>query len=233
MDDLSYALVIPAGGDSMRFKAKGFKEPKGLIKLTWRDKEATMLEHIVGDSNLCYLVVKQEWYNTFLKTLPGNFMIKSIYSTEGQAHTVYQFLFENAFARDMDIVIVNCDNAFDMPLSEFVKQCRANDADCGVMVFESAGETKYGYVNNAPFFQFGKEKVAISPFALAGTFYFKNRSIFLAAHRATNQPIYISDMFGAIKGVRYAYVINRDDLHEWGTPEDILNDKTVTGFKLP
>lgn len=233
MDDMPYTLVIPAGGDSARFAARGYKGPKGLLKFEWKEKYATMLEHVVSDKR-CSVIARQEWASVFFRVLPENFNVVAVPGTEGQAHTVYQGVYQGVYYSPIatDFVVMNCDNAFDEPLDIFVAKCREQEAVCGAVVFESKRELKYGYVSDAPFFIRGAEKNPISPFALAGAFYFKSRDVFLTGFKRVGRtPEYISEMFAAIVGTKYAHVIPRTSLHEWGTPDDILTDSTVTRFE--
>ncbi len=232
MDDLSYTTIIPAAGDSVRFATRGFSGPKGLLRFQWREKEATMLEHVAVCAPYKSLIVcKRSAYNLFSAALGSKFDIRAIEDSYGQAHTVYQAVFEQAIV-PKDFLVINCDNAFDINMDEFVDACRMRNAACGAVVFRSDGETKYGYVDSAPIFKFGAEKIAISPFALAGAFYFKSRRVYMNAFDGSIRCPYVSQLFQYVSGPMYAHEIERERLHEWGTPEDIMIDGTVTGFDL-
>jgi NDP-sugar pyrophosphorylase family protein len=158
--------------------------------------------------------------------------ILPIVNTDGQAHTVYQAIDNLSHAQE--IVVINCDNAFDTNLDDFVEQCRDHEVMAGAIVFRSNGERKYGYVDmpdtGSPFFYRGVEKDPISPWALAGAFYFRNSAIFKDAFESGPSTQYISGLFERIPIAKMAYVIRRYELHEWGTPEDIIADHTVTEF---
>jgi NDP-sugar pyrophosphorylase family protein len=228
MEHLPYTTVVPAAGECVRFRKAGYALPKGLLRLEWNGSEASMIEHVVGRDHDATIVCKAQDFNLFKRKLPY-LKIVPIASTEGQAHTIFQGIAD--LALDRPLLVINCDNAFDIELDEFVKECVRTQATCGAVVFESELESKYGYVDAQPWFSRGAEKSPISGYALAGAFYFANTLTYVQAFRTGKNPAcYVSALFEHITGSKLAYKIERSQLHEWGTPEDIKLDSTVKGF---
>lgn len=237
MDSVPFTTIVLAAGGSIRFRTVGVHKPKGLIQLRWRGVEATMLEHSAQILGKDYLNVRiavhskdmeqfANWVNTDAYRCKYGFYY--VVATNGQADTAQQAV----EAIEGPIVIVNCDNGFETTLSDFGMMCIGNDVACGALVFGSNGETRYGYVDNAPWFTYGTEKSPVSRWALAGAFYFRSRHVLREAYAtapfSAGKECYLSQLFASIPGNKMAVRIQRDQLHEWGTPSDLLTDKTVS-----
>lgn len=241
MDSVPFTTVVLAAGVSQRFKDWGVLKPKGLIDLRFKGHVLSMIEHSaqarmrIGagwePSNPVRIAVRTADLETFAKWssfgMRTRYGFHYIVASTGQADTAQQAVegIEGA------ILIVNCDNAFDTSLSVFVDKCSHSGLLAGALVFPTQGETRYGYVSSAPYFESGAEKTPISEWALAGAFYFKNRHVIRSAFEQTKWSVdrerYLSQLFFAIPGLKLAVRIGRDQLHEWGTPQDILSDRTV------
>lgn len=248
MDDLSHpdliekdtthcSLLIPAAGDSKRFSDAGVHKPKGLIRSKWRlnqvtVRNGTMIEHVVpiGWNGPVRVACKLDCFDIFKNELPKDYDVFPIASSLGQADTVVQA------CKDLrnDILVVNSDNGFSHDLNLFIDHCRESKASCGAVVFRSNKEPRYGYINSFPFFEYGIEKNPISSWALAGAFYFKNAAtltkaalLILSDPLIRQQEIYLSDLFYYVKGLKIAYAIPRDELYEWGTPVQLMKDKSL------
>lgn len=227
MSEETYSIVIPAAGNSIRFAAAGYRGPKALVKFRYNDEFQTMIEHVAQRNDGCIVVCKRADFNMFKRNLP-HFFVRPIESTEGQAHTVFQGIWDLV---NKEYLIVNWDCAFEDGLFDrFVTACREKNAEMGTVVFNNsrAGEDGRDYVDQVPFFTRGARQ-PISPYAVAGAFYFKSRASFSIAYKnLPRPPQYISQMFGRVVGVHFAYEIDRNQVHEWGTPEDLVNDPAVT-----
>jgi hypothetical protein len=230
------SILIPAAGESKRFSDVGILKPKGLIRSKWKvdeftTREGTMIEHVVplrwqGEIRVaCKLDLK----SMFEAELPKEWSIFPVISTRGQADTVWQA------CQDLpnDILIINSDNGFSCDLHDFVTYCQSINTVCGTVVFKSRNE-RYGYINDFPYFEYGVEKIVVSDYALAGAFYFRSaKTIMNAATLALNEPmlkgheIYLSDLFAHISGLKVGYLIEESKLFEWGSPSQLLKDKSL------
>jgi dTDP-glucose pyrophosphorylase len=234
-------LVIPAAGESERFKPFCGDLPKGLLRFTWREQTQTMVEHCIprGWKEHVYVVVRDEHATSFLATMRLDWKdysrtVFSVKETLGQADTVQQVV--NVLPVDEEILVVNCDNGFENTMEMFLTACRRFTATAGAVVMPGRGCKRYGYVDDYPYFHRAVEKTAISNYALAGAFYFKNKQVFLSAYEAcmVHQPAqerYISSLFEYIPRPKIAYHIAKKELHEWGTPELLTADYSVTNIE--
>lgn len=226
-----------AAGSSIRFKNIGLDKPKGLLNFKWKGLEGAMLEHSGQLLSRPFPNVRIAVHSKDLEQF-GDWVSNDQYrmrygfyytvATNGQADTAQQAV----EAIEGPIVVVNCDNGFNNSLEAFASACSDNAVACGVLVFESDQETRYGYVDAAPWFTYGTEKTPVSKWALAGAFYFSSRHVLREAYAATpfvpGQECYLSQLFAAIKGLKLAFRMPRTDLHEWGTPSNVVSDKTIT-----
>lgn len=226
---MSYTVLIPAAGKSERFKNVGISKPKGLLQMEWRDRTATMIEHVMPRNNSPVRIgCRAEDHTHFERSLAHiRKELWPIVATHGQSHTCAQM----SKGIDGPVLVINSDNGFDCDLDEFFSECVRTDANAGAVVFISNGERKYGYVNEIPWFTFALEKAPISTYALAGAFYFKSAMVLQLAHSLTFKnnlsEQYLSEIFKVIPHGKLAYRIPRSELHEWGTPIDLLADASV------
>jgi hypothetical protein len=243
MDNRICKVLIPAAGRSERFKEKT-PRPKGLVTFTWNGRKATMLEHVINTVPLPWLKLiiaheqDREWFlksGIFVRN--DRVLLGDVDRTRGQADTVFQALEGWPIDTNEDFLIVNSDNAI-KGLELAVYWFRQHKVDAGVVVFDDIEMTgRYGYINDAhgfPRFTHTREKIAISKFAFAGAFYFRDAFTYQKGYLpalealAPKQEIYISHVLNHIGGLKLAAWIDRKTmLHEWGTAADLENDKSV------
>lgn len=229
-------LIVPAAGQSHRFRLRTAR-PKGLLKFRFLDHYRTMIEHCVDDwPGPVYVACRKDDEEEFSKTLT-DYSIVPITESHGQAHTVAQV----ATRFNGPFVVLNSDNAFRPyhAMETFVKTALVVDAVASCMTFitgtfDDAGPAKYGYVDGHPTFADGAEKVRISRFALAGAFCFRDAQEFADAEEKAREHVGIgptelplSAAFVWLPQKKLSHVIPRSFLHEWGTPDDLLNDPDV------
>lgn len=225
-------LLIPAAGDSRRFREAGFIGPKGLIHMVWKGRRGTMISHVidsVGVTLNTIIGVSPESAPFFEDRLPI-YERCIVYNSQGQASTVVAMT--DRLHKNDEILVVNCDNAFDdcAPM-RMVLQARRLEAVAATLVFKATGN-RYGYVDTAPFFTYGEEKNPISEHALAGAFYFRTVDEFQSAwlsYISGGQlgETYLSGMFKYMVGRKLAVKIAPHQLHEWGTPQTLREDITI------
>jgi dTDP-glucose pyrophosphorylase len=229
---MSCTLLIPAAGESSRFRAQYGGVPKGLIRFGWRTGEKTMIEHCVprGWEGNVVVMCREQDADLFAAELPSTWFLQSVPHTTGQADTVQQAW----VPADHEVLVVNCDNGFENGMGMFLTACRRFKASAGAVVMPGRGNRRYGYVDDYPLFRRAVEKSAISNYALAGAFYFQNIETIkdayalLIAEGAGAGERYLSALFERITGPKVAYHISKNELHEWGTPELLHADHSVT-----
>lgn len=221
MDSLPCTLIIPAAGDSVRFRDKT-SVPKGLVRFGWKGRVATMIEHIVPRrwNGKVVVACKIADMQEFRRRLPNSMSVLGITPTSGQSETVINVA---AYSAGTDILVVNSDNAFEEGvLEDFVDTCRANEAMCGAVTFRPAPNAdpyRYGYVDDHPYFKVGAEKVPISRYAVAGAFYFQSWKVI--SRFVGGSQHYISEWFIDIPKPKLSYEIHPSKLFEWGTWETL------------
>jgi len=232
MGSVSCTLVIPAAGDSIRFRHKT-PVPKGIIKFSWNGDKKTMIEHIIPSDWEGPVIVATKWEDetAFKRALSDRILVIGMAPTSGQAETI---LNASYFVHGMgDVLVVNSDNAFrEGVLTTFLDTCRANDCNVGALTFKPDTDfTRYGYVDGHPKFYTGAEKVPISAYALAGAFYFRSAA-FIAKHAELRTASYVSEWFTHMPQPKLSVEISREDLHEWGTAESLEKDVGPINWEL-
>lgn len=232
MDRMPCSILIPAAGDSVRFKEKT-PLPKGLIRFKWRGVRKTMIEHCVPSAiyGSVFVGCKKRELPQFRTRLPGFYHFVPMDPTSGQAETVLRMALHMQNFQT-DLLIINSDNAFNYPtLENFVHTCRIEEVTLGALTFcPKSNKNRYGYVDSHPHFTHGREKLPISLHALAGAFYVSSTDTLIDAARTAHDEAagYLSEMFIFITGKKLSVEITEFSLHEWGTPETLEADETVT-----
>lgn len=218
-------LIIPACGESQRFKDAGVAKPKGLIRYSLEGEEKTMIEHAIPDKFMgrTYVVVKNSDFDQFRQALPLGIMLISISESSGQAETVATAL-KHIPQSDLrsGFVVVNCDNKF---RTQALNKLYEEPYKASVLVFKDASKNKsFGYVDGLPSFFKGAEKDPISDYAIAGAFFFPSAGELGRAYRGycsfyNDTPRYLTQLYGFIPGSKIAILENRGDMYDFGTPE--------------
>lgn len=233
-------VIVPACGQSRRFKEAGIMLPKGLIRfsmpLVGQPEFQTMIEHVLAhdwvDTWETVIVVRKEDVALFEMHLPSRYHIHGIASSAGQADTIRQCI-SNLGLNGRPILVVNSDNQILYPLHAI---CQIDGFASVSLVVPGEDDTAYSYVENFPLFLRAAEKEPISKWALAGAFYFPEAiNLFHAVVRQmTNcQPhaneYYLSGALGEMQvGLdNLAVAMPKSMLRSWGTPEDLARDPRV------
>lgn len=228
-------VLVPAAGVSQRFRDKGILTPKPLITFQYQwSSRMTMLEHAVAGIDAPVAVgmnADADWPDV------GQYVL--VKDTQGQADTIHQMLTSNDLGVDFgeEVLIINSDQKFFFSLDTFAKQARGFDK--AALVFEDThtwdGFSPYSYVDNFPDFRLTAEKVQISPWAIAGAFYFKSAAFLMEALdnqkrfnvRAPNNEFYLSATLQCAGGGGLAVLCKKDQVVSWGTPEELFGDPNV------
>lgn len=227
-------VVVPAAGAGQRFRDAGFKTPKPLIRFAWQGCEAAMLQHAVSQletADYCVTVVHRRHDEPAFRELPQHYQRVQVDESGGQAGSVLAALRQRGCG-DEEVLVVNCDGASDYPLHLLAAQGRGADMPAA-LVFPGYGSTDFSYVSDFPVFWAAKEKWPCSPWALAGFYYFPHAAALydaLEEQMARNLPHagehYLSGTFRHL-GACLAVAMEREQLHAWGTPEDLARARYV------
>ena len=163
------------------------------------------------------------------------FNVAPVPHTRGQGESLLRAL--SALPEQGDLLVLNCDVGWAPDvLDSFVEEAQVLRKDSAI-VFDSGITVRgldrngnqvpevspYSHVNAVPEFRFASEKLAVSPWAMAGAYYFVNRPELARALRTSmgnwSREPYISQAYVHIAGKKNAFVIDKEQWLDWGTPE--------------
>lgn len=209
-------LIIPACGNSQRFRDQNITIPKGLISFKLNGIEQPMIKHAVPETweDRTYVIVKNTEVDLFEYYLPGMKIIPMPVPSNGQAHTV-------AFAAEFlkaPCLIINSDNRFTF---DQIDKLMSIKADVGTLVFKTKPDHSFGYVDKFPLFERCVEKKPISEYALAGAFYFKKWQDIVENFESDSKEVHLSKVLDNIKKPKQSVIIKRKEMYDFGTPEQL------------
>lgn len=226
------AVLILAAGDSTRFRA-GDGTPKQFIEFPVEGEIRPMWEHAYRSLNAhdfdLYLATHEK-HKGFLDAFwDVEYKSISLHATRGQLDTLYRSLLQMPEDDDADeIVVLNCDAGFATNvLNAMVIHGRQRNAPMAVTFkVDKDEEKRWSFVDGHPTFNAAREKDYISPWAMAGAYYFPDRlklkqAVALTIHAAEaneNQPEpYISHLYQNLPGRKFNMEISREQFFDWGT----------------
>jgi len=230
-------VVIPMAGRGKRFKDAGYSVPKPLITIY----DMPMIELVVNNLKIkgeYIFVCHKEHYTKYklenlLTSIKPNCRVLLVDKiTGGQASTV--LVAKDFINNDDELVISNTDELVKWNSQLFLSFMRENNADGGVVTFNSTNP-KWSFVkinDNGDIVKV-EEKKPISNIATAGIYYFKKGKFFVEAAEKmieknirTNNEFYVAPTYNEMisdgkKILSYPIA----EMHGLGTPEDV--DKFV------
>ena len=179
-------VIIPMAGQGSRFRAKGFDEPKPLIKVNG----LTLIEHSVmtlGVEGKYIFITKKydnEKYNlelnkVFDRIAPHHVEIKIDHNTRGSVDSALKAV---PFLNGNDPVIeTNCDQHLVWSGKAFVDFCKSSNCDGAVVTYPSDNlKDSYALIENNKIVKI-VEKEIISNDALIGVHYWKKAKDFISS----------------------------------------------------
>ena len=225
-------IVVAMAGAGSRFAEKGYRLPKPLIPAfgepMYRHAVRSLPLHLA--ERLIFLIRRDAQSSQLRRDIHDSFaafhplIVEVDHLTRGQAETVLYARHKLAFHRP--VLIHNADSAFeltsyaDFPLS----------ADGALLLFRGSGNKwSYAEMDDERRVTQVREKLAISPFASTGTYYFRSSVQLLeliehamSREETVNGEFYIGPLYNVmaaqgqpIKGVEVERFIS------FGTPEDL------------
>lgn len=240
-------ILYPIAGAGSRFKVKGFKVPKVLVKVN----NKTLLEHSISTLNLegnyIFVTLKYdnesfncEIDNIIRKLKPNSHIIRLETITTGAAVTCLAA--ESFINNESPLIITNGDQYLSWDSSKFISFIKHTDPDACVTVYPhedviKGQPSKYSFVKlndkgNAVEFA---EKYSISEIALNGIHYWKCGKYFVTStkrmllddFRFSNEH-YISGTFKYMieDGMCInTYRMGKGQYYSLGSPNEILTNK--------
>ena len=185
-------ILFPIAGLGTRFKSDGYLDPKPFIDF----KGKSIIEWSLSSINLpgkYYIIVNglEKKYTDQLVEIADKYyldlqIIDIGHSTRGQAETCLLALETGKIDLNEQLVITNCDQYTPWNPNKFLKFLKENDGDGLVSTYSHADvvvgkEGRYSYIelDETGYGARFAEKIAISPWALNGIYYWKNANLFV------------------------------------------------------
>lgn len=215
-------VVIPAAGESRRFKTEGYRLPKPVLLISWQGKILSMVEHVIASlpSGEFEVVVVLPRGVDGPRSLQRSASVGHIRLTNGQADTVLQIV------RDLPtkdkVLVMDCDMIL---RSEDIFHVHHSlwAFDLTVAVTKTF-DPNASRVDRIPHPELFVEKEPISEWGIVGLRGFRDvgcltqalETTILTCNRHRTEP-YLSMAMNYYPGTRYAHQIF--DYQDWGTPE--------------
>ena len=185
-------ILFPIAGLGTRFKSDGYLDPKPFVDF----KGKSIIEWSLSSINLpgkYYIIVNglEKKYTDQLVEIADKYyldlqIIDIGHSTRGQAETCLLALETDKIDLNEQLVITNCDQYTPWNPNKFLKFLKENDCDGLVSTYSHADvvvgkEGRYSYIelDETGYGARFAEKIAISPWALNGIYYWKNANLFV------------------------------------------------------
>ena len=185
-------ILFPIAGLGTRFKSDGYLDPKPFVYF----KGKSIIEWSLSSINLpgkYYIIVNglEKKYTDQLIEIADKYyldlqIIDIGHSTRGQAETCLLALETGKIDLNEQLVITNCDQYTPWNPNKFLKFLKENDCDGLVSTYSHADvvvgkEGRYSYIelDETGYGARFAEKIAISPWALNGIYYWKNANLFV------------------------------------------------------
>jgi hypothetical protein len=212
--------IILAAGMSKRFYDEGYLVPKPLIRLSWRGKEQTMLEHVIATIPLEFRDIVIATHPKWIREIGHNerIHVHPVEATRGPAETAYKTL--RALIPEatliLDVDVLNFTN-------DLLRLGSLNNT-MGVLVGESANPA-FSYVDQKDEFKHIYEKRRVSKYAVRGAYFISAIHInaFMSAlekKMPLNGEPFISHIFNHVPIMKTALEVSYTPI-EWGTPRDV------------
>ena len=225
--------LIPAAGESRRFRDAGFRRPKPLLRIRHPELgDRTMLGYALDavPSELLRLValptsISNEDYDSRVRYEDCTRIF--IEKTEGQGHTIAQMC--AWFPREQPVLIVNCDVVFrEIDLWGILSRLRADGPGGGgydaVIACRRSDDPALSYIDHFPIpTRFYEKEVQSSHMAMSGAWAFSSSVELIRAYelarRKERGEVYLSHMMNHYRGTRVALELPAPV--DFGTPEAV------------
>ncbi len=226
-------IIISMAGLGNRFKERGFKTPKHLIKIDDKTLIELAIESLNIEAEYIFIIRNENGIdNSYLKNILNNYkgskIIEIDYVTDGPASSAY--LSKNILEEEEELIITNCDQILEWDSNLFLKKTREKNLDCCLLTYLSDNpKNSFLKVDDYNKVISIEEKKVISNKALVGLHYFKKSIYFINAYEElyknnirTNNEFYMSNVCNLMinkYNVGYIELENNEKYHSTGTPD--------------
>ena len=225
-------ILIPIGGNGIRFKEKGYKKPKALIKIRNKEIIFHLLDNLNIENNISYIYIPYNYeyvkynFEKLIQERYPNYKFKFLVlknQTRGAAETIYIAL-KNIFSQDIryPISIEEMKCTFDKPIlcidsdnfyeTDIIKMWNGNNS---IFTFHSkTKDAKFSYIDMDK--ESGKitniiEKKKISDNACCGAYGFDS----------------YYTLMDYCKQILDNNIMQKNEFYTSGVIKDMINDKIV------
>lgn len=227
-------IVVPMAGIGIRFKNKGYLEPKPLIKIKGEPMIKIVINNLKPKCDHKFIFICQNEHllkhnlKSVIESNTKNFGIIGVSKvTDGPASSV--LLAKEYINNNNPLMIANCDQYIEEDINLFLS--KSNNYDGYIMTMQ-ASDPKWSFVKfdgNNNIVELVEKKV-VSNVATVGIYNFKHGSLFCKyAKRMINEKLSINNEYYVAPV--YNYMINdklsietfdiTGKMHGLGTPEDL------------
>lgn len=231
--DKNLNVLIPMAGAGSRFEKAGYTFPKPLIEVNGEPMIQVVVNNLNMDSNHIFIAQKthKEKYNldSMLSLIsPGCNIVEVDGLTEGAACTT--LLAKDLINNDNPLIIANSDQFVEWNTSEFMYKMQEQDADAGILTFESTHpKWSFAKINESGDVIEVAEKNPISNIATVGIYYWKRGSDYvqyaeqmIERNIRHNNEFYVCPVFNqAIEAGLRVKTFDIKKMWGLGTPEDL------------
>lgn len=224
----NFRLLIPAAGESRRFREAGHSRPKPALPIAYGSRVQTMLEWVLGGvptTRLGPTIVGAHPDLGLSEMVLRPHVRVPVSSTRGQADTLRQMI-EAACPNDAQLLIVNADVVFTMSdVNSLLNEIDFGGADTATMVVRvDRPDLSKSYVSSFPWATGFAEKDPISSYAVAGAWAFRSSThlwtvLQYVCNTMQAEP-YLSHAMDNMRGC-HACCLAEHRVMDWGTPEEI------------
>lgn len=232
-------ILIPMAGKGSRFSNAGYSTPKPLIEVAGKTLIERSIETL-GFQDAHFVFITRSFQNLEdNEALTGIFtrLCKSFTEVRvdsehlGAAHSAMYA--EKYIDSDSELIISNCDQSLIWDSSDFLKSMRNDNADGGLVLFNSSKEQhSFARIDGWSVREVAEKRV-ISQNALVGVHYWKSAELFFDSARSLMSDYEQNGYKEAYVSLTYNYLIEdkkkvvpyffseKDRYYPLGTPEDV------------
>lgn len=239
-------LIIPMGGKGSRFSECGFAEPKPLLILNgkpffyWATQS---IKNFVTLKSLTFVVLKEHIEGFAINEIIHSFypeanIVVLDHVLNGAVLTCVEGV--KHITDERPVVFNDCDHMFFCSeFNEFCEKGDFNDGTNGALLTFPSDNSKFSFLRlDVDGSVIGTvEKQAVSPYAICGAYYFRNKKIFDLAvnqylRRCDYSEFFVSGLYNFIAEEKTSIRNFTVDMHvTFGTPEEYLDAKSCKEFE--
>lgn len=213
-------ILIPAAGESQRFRAEGLLTPKPLLRVRHEGRECTMLAHVVSRVPREFQVVVA-LRDPPISSRDWRGRVAVVGETSGQAETVLRALRE--IPDEDGVTTMDCDTLMEQDDVHELCALVGSEYSAAVAVAYDTADQQMSRVDYVPVPTLFVEKRSISPWGMISARSFSSAGVLrevleevVLEYASAGREPYLSEALNRYPGKKIAHVVTR--WTDWGTP---------------